>query len=319
MRLTRQAALAIALICGLLAAVLAWMWIGQQNKPAPKAAPATVQVPVPLRTIPAQTDLRPEMFQQVAVETAKVPPGAMMDASKCVGKVSICQLVQDAPVLQAQMATRSKQLGMAYGIPRGQRAESIALDIVAAVTDFPQPGNRVDVLASFTKNGKYVVRTVLQDVLILAIGTVTDPAPPPAPPAPPSTGPTLPGAAPAKTDNAPPKRPDMPVTLCVTPAQAQLLYTADISGHLRLVLRGMGDHQIMALPPNNSWTLLGPIPKDEQGGGSSAPAPAAAAQPQPAPVAQPAPAPVQPVAPAASRRPTVEIIRGGQREIVTPE
>jgi hypothetical protein len=95
-------------------------------------------------------------------------------------------------------------------------------------------------------------------------------------------------------------------------------------GQLRLTLRGMGDHEIVPLPAANSWTLIGAIPKDANAGGAPAPS-ATAATPQPAPQPAPrpapqvaAPAPAYPVAPAGPRKPSVEIIRGGQREIVTP-
>lgn len=318
MRLTRQAALAVALICGLLAAVLAWMWIGQQSKPVVRAA-ETVEVPVPVRTIPAQVDLQPEMFRKVTLDKTKVAAGTVVDEQNLVGRVSMVELLSGQMILESQVALRSKALGLAYGIPRGQRAESIALDLVGAVTDFVQPGDRVDVLSTASVgSGKYITHTILQDVLVLAAGTSLNPTPPPAPPA----APTTPGATPVKAE--PPKRIEMPYTLCVTPAQAQLLYLADQVSHpLRLTLRGMGDNEIVPLPAGNSWTFIGPIPKDAPGsggGGAPAPAPAPAqpapaAAPQPAPQAQPA---AQPVAPAC-RKPTVEIIRGGQRELVTPE
>ena len=318
MRVTRQAALAIALICGLLAAVLAYMWIGQQSKPAEKA-PETVQVPVPISKIPAQTDLQPTMIKQVTMERAKVPANAIVYDQAFVGRISMSDLAPDQFVLDTQIAQRTKALGLAYGIARGQRGESIQLDIVGAVTDFVQPGDRVDVLMDYVKNEKIIVKTVLQDVLVLAQGTSTDRTPLPSP-ATTAAG----GAAPAKTDNMPAKRAEMPYTLAVTPAQAQLLYLADKTGDLRLTLRGMGDHEILPLPPVNSWTLIGPIPKDGNSGGAPAPS-AAAATPQPAPQPAPQPtpqvapaAPAYPVAPAAPRKPSVEVIRGGQREIVVP-
>jgi pilus assembly protein CpaB len=319
MRVTRQAALAIALICGLLAAVLAYVWIGQQSKPAEKA-PETVQVPVPISKIPTQTDLQPTMFKQVTMERAKVPANAIVSDQAFVGRISLSELAPDQPVLDIQVAQRTKALGLAYGIARGQRAESIALDIVGAVTDFVQPGNRVDVMVSYQKDGKTVIKTVIQDVLVLAQGISTNPAPPAGAAAAP-----VPGAAPVKTENAPPKRPEMPYTLAVTPAQAQIVYLADEAGDLRLTLRGIGDHEILPLPPANSWTMIGPIPKDGNSGGASAPS-ATAATPQPTPQAAPRPvpqvaaaAPAYPVAPQAPRKPSVEIIRGGQRETVVPD
>jgi pilus assembly protein CpaB len=264
------------------------------------------------------------MFKMVTMERTKVPVNAVVSDQTFVGRVSLSELVQDQPVLATQIALRNRELGMAYGIPRGQRAQTIALDIVGAVTDFIQAGNRVDVLVSFQKDGKTVVRTVIQDVLILATGVATSPKPPPAPAAPAA------GAAPgAKTENAPPKRPEMPYTLAVTPAQAQLVFVADEAGDLRLVLRAMGDHEILPLPAANSWTLVGPIPKTDTGtSGGAAPPSATAATPQPAQQQQMAPPPpprypavaplLTPVAPA-SRKPSVEIIRGGTRETITPD
>lgn len=313
MRLTRQAALAIALVCGLLAAVLAWMWIGQQNKPVEKA-PTTVQVPVPIQTIPPQVQLRPEMFKKVVMERTRVPATTVLTEQGFEGRVSRAELLQDQPVTAEQIAIRSNKLGLSYGLAPGQRAMSVALDLVGAVADFIQPGNRVDVLVSFSREGKIVVRTVVQDVLVLAAGTSTTP---PAPAAPAAAGAT-------KANEAPPKRPEIPFTLAVTPAQAQLILTADIGGDLRLLLRAMGDHGIMPLPSSNSWSLIGPLPTARPAGGAPA-APAAAPVPPTAPRVSPGlqgpqtwgTGPARPALPT-PKRPSVEVIRGGQREVVTP-
>lgn len=324
MRLTRQAALGIALACGLLAAVGAYLWIGQQSKPVEKA-PETVQIPVPIQTIRPQTDLTPAMFKMVTLEKTQVPANAIVNAQDLAGKISLNELVMGKPVLAEQVATRSTALGMAYGIAQGQRAMTVALDIVSAVCDFVVAGNRVDVVAAFQREGKVVVRTLVQDVLVLAAGTATTPPGPTTAAAAPAT-PAAGGAAPAKPDNNPPKRPDMPFTLAVTPEQAQLIIAADVAGDLRLVLRRMGDHSIIPLPTANSWSLIGPLPRENQssgpsteGRGADEPAPPEAARPHPetdgvkyggAPTAPP------PVTPA---KPSVEVIRGTQREVVTPQ
>ena len=320
MRLTRQAALAIALVCGLLAAVGAWLWIGQQNKPVPKA-PETVEVPVPIQTIPAQTDLLPEMFKKVTLPKAQVAANVVVNEPDLIGRINRTELLMDKPVTADQIAVRSNALGLAYTINRGQRAMSIALDMVAAVCDFVQAGDRVDVVANFGREGKVVVRTLVQDVLVLAAGTATNPrTPAPAVAA-------VPGAAtPPPADQSPPKRPDMPFTLAVTPEQAQIIIAADVAGKLRLLLRRMGDHSIVPLPNANSWTLIGPVPDDRKGGPESSGPANPEATPPSAPSARTAesatvrygaaPTAPPPVVPA---KPSVEIIRGSQREIVTPQ
>lgn len=296
------------------------MWIGQQKKPVEKT-PETVQVPVPIQTIPAQTDLMPEMFKKVTMQKAQVAANVVVNERDLVGRINRTELVMDKPVTAEQIAVRSNELGLAYTINRGQRAMSVALDIVGAVCDFVQPGNRVDVVATFQREGKVVVRTLVQDVLVIAAGTALNP---PAPAAAVTTTGALPAA---KVDPNPPKRPDMPFTLAVTPEQAQIIIAADVTGDLRLVLRRMGDHSVVPLPTANSWTLIGPLPEDKKGGGPAAPAKGPEGPPTtPAAAARTAaslanafgatPAAPPPVAPA---KPAVEIIRGSQREIVTPQ
>lgn len=314
MRLTRQAALAIALVCGLGAAVLAWIWIAKQSpKPPAEQAPETVQIPVPIRTIPAQMNLQPEMFRLVTLARSKVSGGVITDPTALTGQVSLAELPEGQPVKAANIAVRSQKLGLSYTLAPGTRLIAVSLDIIGTVADWVQPGNYVDVLASFQKNGNYVVRTVVQDVRVLAVGTETSVTPPAAQEAPAD------GSAPKKTET--PRAKEVPVTLAVSPTQAQLIMTADVAGDLRLSLRAMGDHSLVPLPPANSWSLIGSIPKENAGAAT----PATPPQPQPQP--QPYYGPQGPqnwggpptVSPQAPRPPSVEVIRGGQREIVTPQ
>jgi pilus assembly protein CpaB len=319
MRLTRQAALAIALVCGLLAAILLWVYISRQSKPVAKT-PEAIEVPVPIKTIPAQVDLQPAMFKKASFERAKLPANSVTTDQAFSGRVSLVELVQDEPVRAEQIAIRSKQLGLAYSMRDGQRAMSVALDVVGAVADFVQPGNRVDVLVSFQREGRVVVRTIVQDVLVLAAGLSTSATFPTQA----SAGAAADKTAPDKTANA--KRPDIPFTLAVTPNQAQVILTADVAGDLRLLLRPMGDAAVVPLPTSNSWSLIGPLPSNTPAGSQTG-APAAPAPPAPAvapgyygPQGSQAwgGAPTQPPPPT-PRRPSVEVIRGGQREIVTPD
>ena len=296
------------------------MWIGQQNKPVQKA-PETVEVPVPVRTISAQTDLMPEMFKKVTMQKTQVAADVVINEADLVGRINRTELLMDKPVTAGQIAVRSNALGLAYTINSGQRAMSVALDMVAAVCDFVQAGDRVDVVATFGHEGKVVVRTLVQDVLVLAAGTAINPrtlAPAAA---------ATPGAAtPPPAEQNPPKRPDMPFTLAVTPEQAQIIIAADSAGKLRLLLRRMGDHSIVPLPSANSWTLIGPLPDDKKSGAESSGSPNPEGPPPSGPSVRSveaaptrygaAPTAPPPVLPA---KPSVEIIRGNQREIVTPQ
>lgn len=318
MRLTRQAALAIALVAGLLAALFAWMFIGQQ-KPKTPPPPQTVEVPVPREAIPAGTELQGTMFQMAEVPAAQVTAATVTDPQALDGRIAVADLAAGQAVQAIQVQERTAQLGMAYALNEGLRAMAVSLDIIGAVGDFIKPMDRVDVLLAYRDNNYVVTRTLVQNVVVLALGRTVTVSPPS------TASATAQGEEP--TQEAPPRRTETPVTLALTPQQSQIVLAADQVGDLRLTLRARGDNGVIPLPNTQSWTLVGPTPKQ---------AAAAAAEKQPAqqPQAQaPQPAPAQPArqpeptgpsgagAPPAEKIPAgaVEVIRGGEREYVVPE
>jgi len=320
MRLTRQAALAIALVAGLLAALGAWIFIGQQQGKVQAPPPAeVVSLPMPIKTIPAWTELHPDMFQLQQVKKEQVPVNVITDLQGLEGRIAVSDLPEKQAVSVGQVAEKSKRLGIAYALNEGLRGMSVSLDVVGAVSDFVQPGNHVDVMCSFQQDGQVVVRTIVQDVTVLAMGQTTSVAPP-------VEAEGAAGQPAAPKAEAAPRRAETPVTLALTPTQAQIVLTADKAGDLRLALRPTDDRSIVPLPTANSWTMVGAIPAK-----ASARPSAAAATPQPA-AGQAAPAPTtttaggavmaqQPGAVTVGPRPNkpyVEVIRGGVREYIVP-
>ncbi|MCE5237695.1 Flp pilus assembly protein CpaB [bacterium] len=319
MRLTRQAALAIALIAGLLAALFAWMFIGQQNKPKAKA-PETVQIPVPIATIKAGTELQAAMFQLGEQPKEQLTPNIVTDAQTLQGRVAVMELPGGQPVRVEQIRERDVRLGMAWALNPGLRGMAVSLDVVGTVGDFIKPLDHVDVLTAFRQDNQAVVRTLVQDVVVLAIGqTITS--------APPAT--TTEETGETTKEAPPPRKTETPVTLALTPAQAQLILTADQAGDLRLTLRGKGDRSVLPLAPANSWSMVGQVPKPGATPTTTQGAPSAsAASPQPPAATAPAPAPA-PVrtagagqapqaGPKLPKQPYVEVVRGSAREIVVP-
>jgi Flp pilus assembly protein CpaB len=170
MRLTRQAALAIALIAGLLAALLAWVLIGQGGgKPKPKVQ-EMIQIPVPINTIAAGTELQAGMFEVTEQAKELLPTNVVADAQAMAGYIAVLELPEGQPVRVEQVQERSAKLGMAYALNPGLRGMAVSLDVIGAVGDFIKPLDHVDVLTSFRREDKVVVRTLIQDVVVLALG-----------------------------------------------------------------------------------------------------------------------------------------------------
>ncbi|MBU0606386.1 MAG: Flp pilus assembly protein CpaB, partial [Armatimonadetes bacterium] len=249
MRLTRQAALAIALIAGLLAALLAWMFIGQGGKPKAKVQ-ETIQIPVPVQTIPAGTELQVEMFQVTEQAKDLLTASVVTDLQSLPGRIAVVELPEGQPVRAEQVQERSARLGMAYALNPGLRGMSVSLDVIGTVGDFIKPLDHVDVLMAYKREDQVVVRTLVQDVVVLALGQTITSAPPAA----------SEESSETKAEPAPPRKTETPVTLALTPAQAQIILTADQAGELRLTLRAKNDGVVVPLPTSTSWSMVGTLP-----------------------------------------------------------
>lgn len=310
MRLSRQAALAVALTLGLAAVILGYFYLrGQQ--PVPEA-PEKVQLPVPVNDVAAETDLTLAMFKPATFKPEDVPKGAIRDASKLHGRIALDPLPAGKPVAQEQVAQRSTSLAMAYGVPQGLRAITIPVNRISGVANFIRPGDHVDCVVLFTdSSGKYsLCQTVLQNIEVLAVNQTTEPT-----------------NGSSTESNQPEARGDSEggnITVAVTPHQAQILALSNFRGEIHLALRRTGDTTIETLPPSKSWTLIGTFPTEkEKEQATPEPEP-----PQPPSWAEmwgrpPSEVPQRPTAAEPeTKRPAetsgIEVIRGSSREYVNP-
>lgn len=316
MRLSRQTALALAIMLGFLAVLLAYTYL--RNRQPPVEVVQRVQLPVPMQDIPADVDLRRDMFHQLTFDVDQVPRDAITDPDRLHGRITLWELPKDKPVSASAVAVRSAALGLSYGIPEDRRAMAIPVDDVSGVANMIRAGDYVDVLAIFHDDtGKLsVVQTVLQDLEVLAIngsptgngikngnGSVQEGE----------------GEKPAARRGEDAKT----VTLAVTAHEAQILALSHTRGQLRLTLRRTGDRDIVALGRSQSWSLIGSFPTVKPREEPTPPAPEPPPM-QPGTWAEmwggpPMPAPsAAPAAPAPPKEPAVEVIRGSAREFIKP-
>jgi pilus assembly protein CpaB len=190
-----------------------------------------------------------------------------------------------APIKAGQQVTRTvvtypgARTGLSRQVSPGKRAVSIKIDDRNAVSKLIKPGDRVDVLTKFDlgsgKKEKVEVRTILQDVLVLATGRyVTN---------------TLPGIL-----EIDPSRPDVKtkknlaeytsyanITLEVDPNQAQMIVFAEstLEG-VYLVLRNTDDNAKEVMEQMTMCDLLGVDKSKCSGAAAAAPrAPASLGSP----------------------------------------
>ena len=236
-RKPQWATLLPALAAGLAAAGLAFLLVRGRLPAEASAAPPAVMVVVAARDIPARTLIPAEALQLRPVPLSDIPEGAAKSLSVFAGKVSVQPIPAGAALTESAVSVPSAALGMAFALPPSLRAVTVATDPADGVELFVRPQDHVDVLATDEPGaGPADAQTVLQNVLLLAVGSQISPDPPADAPAAPASGAAH-------------------VTLAVTPRQAQALVLAAARGHLHLALRAVGRQQ-----RSRASRPAGPIP-----------------------------------------------------------
>jgi pilus assembly protein CpaB len=146
-----------------------------------------------------------------------IPKGGFSGPDEIVGQTVFDAIGEGEPVLAARIAGKNGGAGLT--IPVGMRAISTHVTDSTGVLEMMRVGHRVDVQVLNPKGEKPAeaeVRTVLQNIRVLAIHPAPDTAS--------NGGPALPS-----------------VTLLVNPAEADALAVADSTSRVRLTLRNPSD------------------------------------------------------------------------------
>jgi pilus assembly protein CpaB len=139
-------------------------------------AETTVGSPVVVATedIPVGTKLTANDVHLVTVPPSAVPPGAFTTTAKVLGRGAILPLGKGDFVLASKLASLNAGAGLPSMIPQGMRAVSVRVNDVVSVAGFVQPGTHVDVLATGSQGAEHQTTTVLENVLVLAVGRSLD-------------------------------------------------------------------------------------------------------------------------------------------------
>lgn len=213
--------LALAIICAIAAALVARQVM--LSRPAAAANPEAA-----LRTVVvANGNILPgtEITADLLL-IAKVSPEMAQDtfasAGELVGRVAQAPIYKGQPVIGKLLAPKGSPSGLAGLVPPGMRAIAIEVNEFSGVAGFLTPGCRVDVLATLQgdRNGELVSRTVVQNVMVTAIGQRMS----------------------VQRESGRDEQPFRSVTIIATPEEAKAIELAAATGRPRLVLRNQGDH-----------------------------------------------------------------------------
>ena len=262
--------LAVAILFGIAAVALAWMWLeGQASSKQNRVVVATTDVNRGQR-------LLPEMLKLVDRPAKDVPKDAFSDASPLTERVLKVNVAKGEILSETKLAPAGTMGGLSALISEGKRAITVRVNDVIGVAGFALPGNYVDIIVHTERDPAagenaqrgtlHVSKIVLERILVLAV------------------------AQEVSRDETKPKVVNA-VTLEVTPEQAENLDLARGVGTLSLALRNQIDSTVPETAGATKLTLLDEMAKVAPAPVAVKPAPVVhrvAARPRPRSSAAPA-------------------------------
>ena len=272
MRRNNATVLVIALVLGVIAAVLTRNWLVSHSRAKLAQEAGTIVVAaVPLGF---GSQLTPENVKEIPWSANALPEGAFATKQELLSggrRMALVSIAPNEPVLRARVTAPGQRAALSSMLDPGKRAVTVRVDDVRGVAGFIQPGDRVDVVLIRTEAESKLKEgysdVILQYAKVLAIDQITG------------------------------ERPEQPtiakaVTLEVSSEEAQKILLATNVGRLTLMLRQPAEANAEPVHRVTENDLGGP-PKPV------APPPAPAVHVQAPP--PPPPPPPKPAAPVTKR------------------
>ncbi len=209
--------LAVALLAGVGAVLLAFRWLSNQSSSnVSRVAVAAVEINLGQR-------IASDMVKLVDWPSDSVPVGSISEAGTLDGRVARSGMQRGEPILEAKLAPKGTQGGLSAVIGEGRRAITVRVNDVIGVAGFALPGNYVDIIVNTHRDresggnrDQAISKIVLEKIMVLAV------------------------AQEVSRDETKPRVVNA-VTLEVTPEQAEKIDLARSVGTLSLVLRNQID------------------------------------------------------------------------------
>ena len=169
----------LAVGIALVTTVLIYNWLQQQKQQAPQTVEQKVVTVegIPIAVASADmawgTPITKEMIREVPFPQESLPSGHFKKVEDLKGRVLLANIQRNEPILESKLAPIDiKTGGVIAVLDPEKRAMAVKVNEVVALPGFVKPGDRVDVMVTMADGGKgQITKTVLENMLVLAIGT----------------------------------------------------------------------------------------------------------------------------------------------------
>jgi pilus assembly protein CpaB len=242
-------AAALAVITGILVFVaLANTGGGDDTKASVDAIAGDTTVLVARQAIQPNTKITADMFESSTVPSSSLVDGAVTDQAQVVGNISRTIILKGEQLTTNRIGSveGKAEPGFRDTIPNGHRAVAVTVNQETSVAGLLIPGDRVDVLVTYTeKNGDNEitrVETILQNVEVLAFDQKSLEALPSLnAEGTPITTDTSEGSLGERPKDLEPNSSPGTTTLSLSPEDVQKVVAAQAKGDITLALRAPAD------------------------------------------------------------------------------
>lgn len=234
--MAKKKLLIAAIIVGLFAAVLLYLYASQLQKGTDELMRDQREVVKAARNIQAGTPLTKDRITTEKVPERFLPPNPLLEADLNIylNTPFAVNVEQGAMILTSDFSVQEVSRTLSSKIPPDERAMSMPVDAISGVSGLLKPGDRVDILATFPVGNKeevvvdergedgvgYITLSLLQNVTLLAVGQEISDIP---------------------TGDQRQQAGYSTVTLSVTIDEAELITISQTRGKMTLLLRNRDD------------------------------------------------------------------------------
>lgn len=192
-----------------------------------------VPVAVAKQRIAPKTRVSADMFTMQEIPSRYVNDDAVVEPSAITGKLTKTAIFPGEQILKSKIKGQDDPPDeLAYAIPDGYRALTVAVNEVSGLAGMIRPGDSVDVFVTFQDANAVMTSLVLQKIQVLAVDRVLD------------------------ATSGDREKENSTVTLAVTPQQAQPLVLSTEKGSIRLMMRPPADQGTVQIPSSRMQDLV---------------------------------------------------------------
>ena len=164
----------ISVGAALLAIFLLYSWSQEQKTAMAKKFGATKRVVVASQDIAEMETIDESKLDYVDQPVDFIQPDAISEPEGAVGQVAAVPIKKGEQLLQTKLLLPGAETGLSMEISPGKRGIALPVDDIRGVTRLLKPGDRIDIIAALDygkgQDARREVRTILQDVVVLATG-----------------------------------------------------------------------------------------------------------------------------------------------------